>query len=343
MDREVLRGCFVTGIALSLWFLPVRASVLSAELYFTRDSINPLQYTAYLKCYTLYKPLTGLDSVYINWGDNTDGRIFLTQVDSINPKLFAQVFTGNHTYLASTQTITMSVWWWSRVDGIVNYLSESDLISMCVVAETNVANMQIDASPVFTKAPDWLSTNSQPYIAALPVSDANGDSIVYEAMVSLQDTDSQVPLYSYPNVAFSGPGAYTYAISSVSGVISWVSPYYIGIYNVAVRVKEYRNGVFIGSVMRDFNIYIDAPSGVGEKSIAKNEVIQIVAEGQFLGSMQIPANGVTRALLFDLSGQLTKEITIVNNEADVTGVLPGMYLLMVQNEENRVVKKFVKQ
>ncbi|MFN8299191.1 MAG: T9SS type A sorting domain-containing protein [Chitinophagales bacterium] len=342
MERLIYTKHILVIVAI-FCLLPVKASVLSAELYFKRDSLNPARYTTYLKCYTFYKP-NGLDSVHIDWGDNTNGRLFLTGVDSVNPNLFSMVFTGMHTYLPGTQNATMAVWWLNRVADIVNYYgTESEYIPLCLVAETNIASMQTDFSPVFTKEPEWLSTNTKPYIAAIPVADADNDSLVFEAMVPLQDTNLQVPLYMYPNEVFIGPGQYTYNISNDSGIVSWISPYHIGIYNVAVRVKEYRNGIFMGAVMRDFNIYIDSPSGIAEKPDSKAEEIKIMANGVVISAFHAQLSNNTEGSIFNLEGQLLQQLNANNNTIDVSFLPPGLFILQLKSGTQQVVRKFVKE
>lgn len=91
--------------------------------------------------------------------------------------------------------------------------------------------------------------------------DPDGDSLVYNLMPSLQyDSDNgpftpiPVPGYAFPDAAAFGNSSMD--INPHTGVITWVTPQQIGVYNVAFKVSEYRNGVLLGHVIRDMVIIV---------------------------------------------------------------------------------------
>lgn len=93
--------------------------------------------------------------------------------------------------------------------------------------------------------------------------DPDGDSLVYQLVASQQyDSDngpfSPIPAtgYQFPdNVAF---GNSSLSINANTGVMTWVTPQTIGVYNIAYTVTEYRNGVPLGHVLRDMVIIVKA-------------------------------------------------------------------------------------
>lgn len=90
--------------------------------------------------------------------------------------------------------------------------------------------------------------------------DPNGDSLAYELVPCMGDNGndngcSPLPfgaVYSYPNVIGGG----TISIDPVTGTFCWDNPQIQGEYNIAILIKEYKNGMFVGSVLRDIQITI---------------------------------------------------------------------------------------
>lgn len=90
--------------------------------------------------------------------------------------------------------------------------------------------------------------------------DPDGDSLSYELIPCMGEnsgSDGCDPLaigavYTYPHVFGGG----TISIDPVTGTFCWDNPQVQGEYNIAILIKEYRNGFFMGSVIRDIQITI---------------------------------------------------------------------------------------
>lgn len=93
--------------------------------------------------------------------------------------------------------------------------------------------------------------------------DPDGDSLVYTLLPSQQYDSDNGPFsptaatgYQFPDA--SAFGLSSFDINSHTGVITWITPQMIGVYNVAFRVDEYRNGVLLGHLLRDMVIIVKA-------------------------------------------------------------------------------------
>lgn len=86
--------------------------------------------------------------------------------------------------------------------------------------------------------------------------DPDGDQLVFSLVKCRSAVDTICLGYEFPDVWSQGwPD--TFEIDPVTGTISWLNPLTAGEYNVAVLVEEFRNGQFVGSVLRDMQILVE--------------------------------------------------------------------------------------
>ncbi|MFN8164791.1 MAG: T9SS type A sorting domain-containing protein [Bacteroidia bacterium] len=121
--------------------------------------------------------------------------------------------------------------------------------------EAYLNNMTVDNnSPTFSNYPVAFECIGQNNFYNHGVIDADGDSLVYSFIPPR--TDANIPVtyatgYSIANPLTSSPAV---SINSNTGDIQ-MHPTQTEVAVVAVLIQEYRNGVLIGSVMRDMQIY----------------------------------------------------------------------------------------
>jgi gliding motility-associated-like protein len=88
--------------------------------------------------------------------------------------------------------------------------------------------------------------------------DPDGDSLVY-SLINCQQYDP--PNFNQPiSVSnFQLPSAFggRFTIDRRTGLITWNTPQQPGVYNIAILVEEYRNGQWIGNVIRDMAIFVE--------------------------------------------------------------------------------------
>lgn len=90
----------------------------------------------------------------------------------------------------------------------------------------------------------------------------NGDSLVYTLVECRQYDPPSIP-NPIPSTGYTFPdnpihGISSFSMDSRTGLITWDAPRQIGIYNIAYKVEEYRNGIFIGVAFRDMAIWVRA-------------------------------------------------------------------------------------
>jgi hypothetical protein len=128
-----------------------------------------------------------------------------------------------------------------------------------IYVQAIVNNTIVNNAPVFTQTPALYACVNQPFIYNNVVIDTDGDSLSY-ALTNPLDGPAPGTSISY-GTGFSAlePLSVTaagFGFNNITGQMSF-TPTTVGEVSVlAFLVKEYRNGVFIGSVMRDVQIIV---------------------------------------------------------------------------------------
>ncbi len=83
--------------------------------------------------------------------------------------------------------------------------------------------------------------------------DLDGDSLSFSLMDCLGEQCMPIFNYKLPHVS---QGSGTFTIDPLNGTVTWNNPTLIGEFNIAILIKEYRNGILVGSVIRDMQITV---------------------------------------------------------------------------------------
>lgn len=143
----------------------------------------------------------------------------------------------------------------NRVAGVEN-IPGSVNVPMCVQTMLVISPQGgNDCTPRFLNPPIQNACLGQPWVHNPGAYDSDGDSLTYEPRVCLGSGCAPIIGYLFPDQVAEGPDN-NYSIDPHTGTITWDSPQQQGIYNIAFRVNEYRNGVLIGWVMRDMQVIV---------------------------------------------------------------------------------------
>ncbi len=199
-----------------------------------------------------------------------------------------------------TLPITCSLWKFSvtinaRNNAILNLVSPGTQ-SLYVEAVFDNSVSQNNNSPYFSNAPIPYCCINQLFNYNNGTIDVNGDSLYFE---SIQPRTSGLACPVTPaNINYVTPAAPappftplnpfptggTFNVNSSTGGVSFTSTA-TGAYVITIKVSEYRNGVFIGSVMRDLQIVVQncsTPSpvyGIDSVTVVGGQLIGGVVQG----------------------------------------------------------------
>lgn len=229
----------------------------------TYEQIGPVTIRATITTYTKASS-TGVDrdSLTLDWGDNSsevvsrsngDGEIIPGQDVKIN------LYTAEHTY-PGRATYTLSFMDPNRVNNIqnVNFPNSVD-VPFYVQTTFTFVNTQFQGfnnSVVLLQPPIDFACTGQPFIHNPNAFDPDGDSLAYELIVPFQAPNTEVPRYALPSQILPGPNNVV-TLNPVTGDFVWNSPQSAGEYNIAIAIKEFRNGVLLNTVVRDMQIFVD--------------------------------------------------------------------------------------
>jgi gliding motility-associated-like protein len=238
-------------------------------------------FTYRIKIITFTKQSAQADrsSLHIRWGDeapNTeddelDSLFRVVEIFNVGNDVKKNVYEGLHSY-SGPGTFVISVEDPNRNAGVLNInngdpgdsqadKTSTSVMSIFAIRSTLVIRSGNDGhnnSIQFLKDPIQDACTYQPWIHNPVAYDSlEGDQLVFALVPCLgalaqplADWESPVDYTDDPNDIFQ--------IDPENGDITWDTPLVPGEYNVAFEVREYRNGLFVGSVQRDMQITVVA-------------------------------------------------------------------------------------
>ena len=221
-------------------------NVKSLEVTF--ENVNALTYRSYAVFY-VYDSSPVDSMVLMNWGDNSYSYILKTQEEDLPGELKKITYSGTHTFTGpSTFTIYVSYPVRStNVNNIPLSLITDIYAEAEVVVNPFLGNIH---SPVFIEPPQLNVCQASDVTLNLVAFDVDGDQLKYSIIPCRGEDAVAIAAYTYPSTSS------TFSIDPVSGILLWDSPIDKGFFNYAVKVEKYRNGIFVGSIMRDILVNV---------------------------------------------------------------------------------------
>lgn len=166
-----------------------------------------------------------------------------------------RVFVGQYTFAATNTSIILSYTGDQRRSGIENITDRPGLGDWEVYVETFVfvdGSATGNSTPELTTPPLGLAAKGQPYTYDIAAIDPEGDSLSYELVQLRYIGGDVIPEQWFPDDPKFGISDLT--INPVTGILTWNAPQTLGLFNVALQVNEWRNGIRVSFSVRDFPI-----------------------------------------------------------------------------------------
>ena len=192
---------------------------------------------------------------------------------------------------------------WKFATWIGSRNSQNNITAANFYVETTFNNFaaQGNSSPYFSNKPIPYCCLNQPYSYNNGAVDPNGDSLTSEVINPLGGSSCTTPSAplgtinppGYPPISFpTNPlqSANTFTISATTGQLTFI-PTQSGPSTLTVRTKEWRNGILIGSIMRDVQVQVLPVCSSGTPSFTQpttNVTGGIVVAGQVRGCVGQP-------------------------------------------------------
>jgi gliding motility-associated-like protein len=193
------------------------------------------------------------DSLTMIWGDNTSSRIPRISIQELPDDIQKNTYIGYHTFPgAGVYQMVMSDP--NRNEGIEN-IPESVTVVFTIKTTLKIdPDIGPNNTPVLLNPPVDKAALHQLFIHNPNAYDPDGDSLSYKMTVCLGNGGLPIPGFVYPEATD------TIYVDPITGDFVWNAPEGIGEYNVAMEIEEWRNGIKIGSIIRDMQIEVEETS-----------------------------------------------------------------------------------
>lgn len=200
----------------------------------------------------------------------------------------------------------------------------------------------IDSSPVFPAIVGDYACVNTPFLFDFGGTDPDGDSLVYTLATPLQGAATKdnpgadaVGMTNYPRLTWIDgisvsnmiPGPQPLTVNSKTGMLS-VTPGNTGLYVFAVRVDEYRNGVKIGSLTRDFQLKVlDCPKSYPPQLLFKPKGSSVFYTENKVIDMKLSDPNCFEVMVTDASPNQTIRINgrTINSNTNYFSILPAEF------------------
>lgn len=189
------------------------------------------------------------DVLPIDWGDGTMSNIPRVQVQNLPDNYTKNTYRMTHTFPGpGNYRIIMEDP--NRNQGVANIFDSVNIpfsVSTTLRIDAILGN---NSTPILLNPPVDKAALGQRFVHNPAAYDPDGDSLSYAITICTGQNGDPIPNYTFPQAS-----KHLY-VDSISGDLIWDAPVALGIYNVAMVVKEWRKGVLIGQVVRDIQIEV---------------------------------------------------------------------------------------
>ncbi len=185
----------------------------------------------------------------ITWGDNTMSNIPRISVEKLPDNYDKNTYVTQHTFPGpGVYSIVMADP--NRNVGVQN-IPQSDNVVFSVKTIFRIdPNTGANNTPELLTYPIDRAALGQTFIHNPSAFDSDGDSLSYELAVCTRERGVEIETYTYPEASK------TLYVDAITGDLVWDAPVKAGIFNVAMKINEWRKGIKIGSIARDMQIEV---------------------------------------------------------------------------------------
>jgi len=258
---------FLAVFSLIIFLLPKQSFAThnrAGEIYYSH--VSGFTYSVTIVTYTKASSVAAdRDSLPIVWGDGTQDTLPRTNGGGngvlLGNDIKYNLYTGTHTY-PGLGTYVMSMTDPNRIAGILNINGGNSVNEPFFLEDTlkilDPAFYGYDSSPILLNPPIDFANVHYIYIHNPNAYDPDGDSLSFQFITPRKASSIDVANYVDPNKVPGTPDTMTFTINSQTGQVTWNNPWFVGTYNFAILIREYRSGICIGTMVRDMEVIVDS-------------------------------------------------------------------------------------
>ncbi len=247
-------------------------------------------------------------------------------------------YSTQHTY-SGPGVYSLSLRSPNRRAGIVNIPNSVDT-PLCFDAEIVVGGFA-DWSPVLNNHLSNSYYAGTTFTHELQATDPDGDSLTYELLPPLGYECGPIPGYQFPDDVL--PWQDTSMVDG-HGIFTWTSPQIAGLYTIAIRCFEWRNGELLGHVTRDMTFCAVPPlTGVDDGPIHGTAHI---LQSPFNGPIVVVSEGFRPSYvdILDMRGALVECVRLSGTHTTIATdeMAAGIYLVKMTDIKGMItIGRFV--
>ncbi len=215
----------------------------------TYEQIGQYQYRITLITYTYTLAPADRPEIDMYFGDGTSAtvarikEVYLPDDYKQNTYVVVHTYSGPGTYIITFEDP-------NRNEGVLNIPNSVNIVfALRTILQIN-PNLGENNTPVMLNPPIDKAAKGLIFIHNPNAYDPDGDSLSYKLSVCLGTNSQPIENYTLPVASVD------ITVDPISGDLIWNTPVLLGIYNIAIEIEEWRNGVKIGSIIRDMQVEV---------------------------------------------------------------------------------------
>lgn len=245
--RMNLRRLFGLAVVL-LVSLPLKATHNRAGEITCRQ-IADFTYEITITTFTYTLSAADRPQLEVQWGDNTTSIanrisiVYLPNFYKRNTYIVQHTYPGPGVYRIVVQDP-------NRNFGVKNIPNSVNVIFSVQTTLLINPDIGLNSTPVLLNPPIDKAALGHIFIHNPAAYDPDGDSLSYEITVCRKENGEPIENYTFPEASDS------LYVDPVTGDLVWDTPVDSGIYNLAMNIYEWRNGIRIGNIERDMQVEV---------------------------------------------------------------------------------------
>lgn len=214
----------------------------------TYEQISDLTYAITITTFTYTESPADRSELEVRWGDNTTSIAGRYEKVRLPNFYFRNKYSAKHTF-PGPGTYEIIVQDPNRNFGVLNIPNSVNVIFSITTTLVINSNVGSNNTPVLLNPPIDKAAKGHVFIHNPSAFDYDGDSISYKLTICRGENGVPIENYTFPRS--SNKPIY---IDEITGDLVWDSPVDTGIYNIAIDVEEWREGIKIGNIVRDMQV-----------------------------------------------------------------------------------------
>lgn len=215
----------------------------------TLKQISDLTFEIEIRTFTYTLSAADRPELDVQWGDNTVSSAIRDTLWLLPNNYRVNIYRARHTY-PGPGTYEVVVEDPNRNFGVKNIPGSVNVIFSIKTIITASPELGLNSTPVLLNPPIDKAALGQVFIHNPAAFDFDGDSISYKLTVCTKENGEPIENYTFPDASD------TLRVDPITGDLIWDAPVDTGIYNIAMDIEEWRDGVKIGNIARDMQVEV---------------------------------------------------------------------------------------